>query len=167
MTAHRDPTAQLALPFDEPPAPAADPSDLASWTAEERHLLARHRAGEIVVVNIGGKYMRSPHPNLITWAKAAGVFVLINRDTVWGNPYVLGRDGDRDTVCTKYEQIHLPHRPELLARLGELPGKILGCHCAPLRCHGDVLKRWAEAAAAEPSDAELTAQLQDLDRSPR
>jgi len=162
MTAHRGATAQLPLPFDEPPAAA--PSDLVAWTAEERNLLARHQAGEIVVVNIGGQYMRSPHPNIITWAKAADLYVRIDRDRgrgVWGNPYVLGRDGDRDTVCTKYEQLWLPHQPEMLARLGELPGKVLGCHCAPLWCHGDVLKRWAEAAAAEP------AQLQYLDGPPR
>ncbi|QXV62920.1 hypothetical protein CVV72_10730 [Amycolatopsis sp. TNS106] len=32
-----------------------------------------------------------------------------------------------------------------MARLPELCGKTLGCYCAPKPCHGDVLKRYAEA----------------------
>lgn len=69
--------------------------------------------------------------------------IYIGRGSVWGNPYVVGRDGDRDEVIAQYEQ-HLASTPTLLARLPELLGKRLGCFCAPKACHGDVLKRWAE-----------------------
>jgi hypothetical protein len=63
----------------------------------------------------------------------------VDRATPWGNPFVLGRDGDRAAVIAAYRDRYLPSRPDLLARLGELRGKALGCWCAPLACHGDVL----------------------------
>lgn len=56
----------------------------------------------------------------------------------WANPFVLGRDGDRRSVIDKY-RAWIKHQPELLAALGELRGKVLGCWCKPLPCHGDVL----------------------------
>lgn len=70
--------------------------------------------------------------------------VYIGRPGPWGNPFVIGRDGDRAEVIRKYEA-WLLRQPQLLARLGELRGKVLGCYCAPLACHGDVLARLADA----------------------
>jgi len=64
--------------------------------------------------------------------------VLIARPSKWGNPFQIGRDGDRELVIKLYE-IHLRRRPDLLAALPELAGKRLGCHCKPEPCHGDVL----------------------------
>jgi hypothetical protein len=69
--------------------------------------------------------------------------VYIGRGSIWGNPFVIGPDGDRDQVIRKYEK-HLAGSPHLIVRLPELRGKTLGCFCAPQACHGDVLKRWAE-----------------------
>lgn len=57
----------------------------------------------------------------------------------WRNPFTVGRDGDRATVIARYGDEHLPAHPELLASLSELEGLTLGCWCAPLPCHGDVL----------------------------
>lgn len=64
--------------------------------------------------------------------------VRIDRRTKWGNPFVIGRDGNRADVIGKYER-YIRQRPDLLAALPELHGKRLGCHCRPLACHGDVL----------------------------
>ena len=64
--------------------------------------------------------------------------VLIARPSKWGNPYQIGRDGDREQVIQNYE-ICLRRRPDLLAALPELANKRLGCHCKPEACHGDVL----------------------------
>jgi hypothetical protein len=61
----------------------------------------------------------------------------------WANPYKIGPDGDRGTVIAKYEA-YLLSRPDLLADLPELAGKVLGCWCAPCACHGDLLLRLAE-----------------------
>lgn len=68
---------------------------------------------------------------------------VVNRGSPWGNPFVLGHDGNHSEVIAKYEQ-HLLEEPALMTRLGELKGKRLGCFCAPLACHGDVLARHAE-----------------------
>jgi hypothetical protein len=67
----------------------------------------------------------------------------------WGNPFVIGRDGDRATVIAKYER-WLHTQPQLLARLPELKGKRLGCFCHPRPCHGDVLARLADALPDPP-----------------
>lgn len=69
--------------------------------------------------------------------------VLIDRTTVWGNPFVIGKDGGRDTVIKKYRR-WIVLQDHLMAKLPELHGKILGCHCAPEACHGDVLAELAE-----------------------
>jgi hypothetical protein len=62
----------------------------------------------------------------------------------WGNPFKVGRDGTPAEVIAKYEA-HLRSRPDLMAALPELRGKVLGCWCAPGTCHGDVLARLANA----------------------
>ena len=63
--------------------------------------------------------------------------VLIARPSKWGNPFQIGRDGNRDQVIKMYE-VHV-RRPDLIAALPELAGKRLGFYCKPLSCHGDVL----------------------------
>ena len=71
--------------------------------------------------------------------------VLIDRSTMWGNPFRTGPDGTRDAVIAKYAQ-YLLGRPDLLAALPQLRGKVLGCWCKPGRpCHGDVLAYLADA----------------------
>lgn len=64
--------------------------------------------------------------------------VRICRPSKWGNAFYIGRDGGRATVIQKYET-HIRNRSDLLVALPELEGKRLGCWCAPLACHGDVL----------------------------
>jgi Domain of unknown function (DUF4326) len=69
--------------------------------------------------------------------------VYIGRPSKWGNPFVIGKDGDRVTVINKY-RTWLTTQPQLIAALSELKGKRLGCWCAPLPCHGDVLAALAD-----------------------
>ena len=64
--------------------------------------------------------------------------IYIGRGSIWGNPYKIGTDGDRDEVIRKYCE-YIVQCPSLLARIPELQGKVLGCWCAPKHCHGDVL----------------------------
>lgn len=65
--------------------------------------------------------------------------IYIGRPSPWGNPFVIGKDGDRATVVQKYKDWVITH-PELLQAIKEqLKGKDLVCYCAPLPCHGDVL----------------------------
>lgn len=70
--------------------------------------------------------------------------VRIDRATAWGNPFVIGRDGDRDEVIRRYREWVLssedPAATWIREHVDELRGKVLGCWCAPLNaCHGDVL----------------------------
>ncbi len=64
--------------------------------------------------------------------------VYVGRGSKWGNPYVLGRDGNRLSVCLMYLR-HLERSSDLLKSLRELKGKDLVCFCAPKLCHADFL----------------------------
>lgn len=64
--------------------------------------------------------------------------VYIGRPSKWGNPFTIGVHGNRKEVIEKYK-LWIYEQPDLLSSLGELEGKVLGCHCSPLPCHGDVL----------------------------
>ena len=73
--------------------------------------------------------------------------VYVGRPTPWGNPFKVGPDGTREEVIAKYEA-WLRAQPKLMARLPELRGKVIGCWCKPLACHGDVLARFADEGGA-------------------
>lgn len=76
--------------------------------------------------------------------KKAHYDIYIGRPSKWGNPYIIGRDGDRNEVIRKYEE-WIKTQPHLLADLPELVGKILGCWCGPRqKCHGDILIKLVE-----------------------
>lgn len=75
--------------------------------------------------------------------------IYIGRPSKWGNPFTLAKSTDaaedrtlRADLLVKYEE-WLREQPHLMASLGELRGKVLGCWCAPKMCHGDVLARLA------------------------
>lgn len=57
----------------------------------------------------------------------------VGRGSDWGNPFKIGRDGDRREVLEKYKGYLLRGEGRhLLARIGELEGLTLGCYCAPV-----------------------------------
>jgi len=114
------------------------------WRQDERDRQAEvEEEGLTVVANA------SSDKNLIAWAEKKGIAVRIDRGTRFGNPFVLGEDGDRDDVCEAYADYYLPHKKGILSSIesGQLEGKVLICHCYPKRCHGDCL---AEAANCIP-----------------
>jgi len=62
-----------------------------------------------------------------------------------GNPYVIGRDGTREEVIEKYKTYfrkRLDSDPKFISAILGLKGKILGCYCKPLPCHGDVIAEY-------------------------
>lgn len=78
-------------------------------------------------------------PKVVHIKKATEAFIRIDRTTKWGNPFIIGRDGDRTTVIAKHRD-YLYEHPELVAAAKEeLRGHDLGCWCAPHACHGDTL----------------------------
>jgi len=64
----------------------------------------------------------------------------IGRGSPYGNKFVIGRDGDRDDVCDKFEREVLP-----TLDVSALRGKDLVCFCKPHRCHGDSILKKANA----------------------
>lgn len=94
------------------------------------------------IVESGGTVVANMHQEtdraLLAWARKTDRFLRIDRQSDWGNPFELGHDGDRDTVCDSFE-IFFPRKFSLHNRLDELKGKVLGCWCYPQRCHGDHL----------------------------
>lgn len=81
------------------------------------------------------------------WLKVPGN-VYIGRKTrhvsasKWGNPYIIDEINNRTKVINLFED-YLLGNTELLDTVNELQGKILGCWCAPLPCHGEILHRLA------------------------
>ena len=72
--------------------------------------------------------------------------VYIGRGSIWGNPFVIGKDGDRNEVCEKHEQYlwkQIQSGNIKIEQLAQLHGRDLVCFCAPARCHGDTLVRAA------------------------
>lgn len=77
--------------------------------------------------------------------------VRIDRTTPFGNPFILGKDGDRTTVLAKYRAYFLKRvndEPFFRRQVLALRGKKLGCVCSPKLCHGMVIAEWLEANAA-------------------
>ena len=69
--------------------------------------------------------------------------VYIGRGTPWGNPFAIGDDGmSREDVIEKYKtyfnETYL-NDPKKLSELKSLKNKVLGCHCKPAACHGDII----------------------------
>ncbi len=62
--------------------------------------------------------------------------VYVGRGSEWGNPFKIGKDGNRNAVIARYETEVLP-----TLNLVPLRGKHLVCFCAPLACHADLLLR--------------------------
>jgi len=61
----------------------------------------------------------------------------------WGNPFVIGKDGDRNDVISKFQKYILENKEMVTKAKKELKGKILACWCAPELCHGNVLAKIA------------------------
>jgi hypothetical protein len=67
--------------------------------------------------------------------------VYVGRPTQFGNPFVVGVDGDQGECVEMYRDfITDPDAAVLRKRIrAELRGKDLVCWCAPKPCHADVL----------------------------
>lgn len=72
-----------------------------------------------------------------------------------GNPFHIGKDGDRQEVIAKYRvwlweriQSQDPEVLEALREIGRRRANVV-CHCAPLPCHGEVVLRAAQWLLAQ------------------
>ena len=66
----------------------------------------------------------------------------IMRGTPYGNPFVIGKDGDRGEVLTKYRRWlwdKVKQDQAYADQIKDLYGHDLCCCCAPAPCHGEIL----------------------------
>ena len=77
--------------------------------------------------------------------------IYVGRPSIWSNPFTHKPLADtlaqfqvttRVEAVQKYEE-WLLQQPELMARIHELQGLVLGCFCYPLPCHANVLVHYA------------------------
>jgi len=71
--------------------------------------------------------------------------VYIGRPMIFGNPFIIGKDGNREEVVKKFEDYARNSRAlmDWISLLHE--NTILGCWCSPKLCHGDIIiKLWKE-----------------------
>ena len=84
--------------------------------------------------------------NVVNKRDYRGPGEFIGRPSVLGNPFIIGRDGNRDEVIAKYRAwlwSEIKKRGAVyneLIRLAKADGEVvLVCYCKPLPCHGDVI----------------------------
>lgn len=81
------------------------------------------------------------------------IVTYIGRPFLLGNPFKIGKDGDRKEVIAKFEALTLstikmsrhPMRAAILTLTREFwendMNIVLECWCSPLPCHGDIIKK--------------------------
>lgn len=90
-----------------------------------------------------------PQNKFVVHCKKDKFDIYIGRPSKYGNPYEIGKDGNRTEVIQKYKE-WIYNNPKLLDEIRkDLKGKILGCWCAPLPCHGDILSEIANQESIE------------------
>lgn len=71
----------------------------------------------------------------------------ISRSGPWGNPFKIGRDGDRAEVLDKFRRwFYSISGYQYRQSVEQLRGKRLLCYCKPLDCHGDVIAEYLNAS---------------------
>ena len=81
--------------------------------------------------------------------------IACDRSSIYGNPYEIGRDGDRNEVCDKFEKYFYEklQDPDFHAKVMALKGRRLGCWCRCLptcdnpkckshRCHVETIVKY-------------------------
>ena len=69
------------------------------------------------------------------------IFIGRGRVSVLGNPFKIGRDGNRQEVVEMFKSYfyeRLKRDPEYKAVVLSLRDKVIGCFCKPRLCHGDI-----------------------------
>jgi hypothetical protein len=120
-----------------------------SWTDDERQLADALTAGHIIVVNVRKSGL---HRRLVPWLIERDLLTYVGHAgsrhewpaSPFANPFYREAKQDRQGAVVRYAA-WLASQPHLLRRIadGELTGRALGCWCAPLACHGDVLAAMA------------------------
>lgn len=68
----------------------------------------------------------------------------IGRPGYFGNPYTVANYGRERCIelYRKHFYARLQREPEFKKMIDGLRGKVLGCYCKPLACHGDIIAEY-------------------------
>ena len=120
-------------------ATAIDATPTSEWRPDELERRNAVMLGKTVVANC------KRDTSLNAWAQQEGWAIKVDRSGPFGNPFILGKDGNRDEVCDKFRDSYMPLKTSF--KKDDLRGKVLICHCYPERCHGNDLAKWADEEA--------------------
>lgn len=138
----------------------------AAWTPDQLDRKRRAEVGECVVASMrdNGNGQRADEA-LLNWAEKEGRLVRVDRQSDFGNPFIMPDDGDRADVIDKFEVFYWPNKPALLDQIATWSsGKVLVCWCHPERCHADVIAATANAALrGEGTPQEIADAMADHD----
>lgn len=84
-------------------------------------------------------------PTVVVNVKHDEAEIYCGRPSIFGNPFRLGRDGDRVQVITKYIDYffdRLSKDQRFRKEIHSLKNKKIGCWCKPLLCHCDVIAEY-------------------------
>ncbi len=73
--------------------------------------------------------------------------VYIGRPSIYGNPFVVGRDGKQGECVEKYREYFLERTKndtKFLSDVRKLKGMTIACWCKPKACHGDVIAEFLD-----------------------
>lgn len=100
---------------------------------------------------VNGRCKSIRHTKYVVHCQKDPYDVYVGRPSPFGNPFEIGKDGNREEVIEKFKN-YVYSNPILLSRIkSELKGKILGCWCAPKHCHAEIL---VEIANSQINDIE-------------
>jgi len=97
------------------------------------------------------KSSKRKYAKYVVHCKKTTYDVYVGRPSPFGNPFEIGKDGNRNEVILKFKK-WLNENIELREKVRcELKDKILGCWCSPKYCHAEIL-----AEIANETDNELS-----------
>lgn len=82
----------------------------------------------------------------------------IDRQSVFGNPFPMADESEREIVIGKYRTWFAE---KMWCNCGfrndvdRLRGKVLGCWCTPLPCHGDIIIEYLEGVTSWAKDLQI------------
>jgi hypothetical protein len=90
----------------------------------------------------------------VVHCKKSDYDVLIDRTTIFGNPFKIGYGCTREQSIRHFkhwflEMMYSESEPDFCEAVMSLKGKTLGCWCKPKACHGDVIVAYLEGDGNE------------------
>ena len=92
-------------------------------------------------------YLDKKYKEKIVHCKRQKYDVYVGRPSIFGNPFKIGKDGNRLEVIEKFKEyflFKLKEDNQFKKAVEKLKGKILGCYCYPKDCHARIIIEYLE-----------------------